>query len=149
MRESARTRRCLSVTWARSHSSIEIGDDTLVSFEVLFLTHDGGHCLIEAEFPTANRFGRIRVGSRVFIGARTILLSGVTVGDDVVIGAGSVVTKDVPSGVVVAGVPARIVSSTEEYKAKVRAESLPLPQECFPLGTCDRAVLRRGLERYL
>jgi acetyltransferase-like isoleucine patch superfamily enzyme len=128
---------------------VEIGDDTLVSFEVLFLTHDGGHWVTEAEFPTANRFGRIKVGSRVFIGARTILLPGVTIGDNVVVGAGSVVTKDVPSGVVVAGVPARVVSTIAEYNAKVRAESLPLPPEFFPLGKVDRTVLRRELDRYL
>ena len=128
---------------------VEIGDDTLVSSEVLFLTHDGGHRVVEAEFPTANRFGRIKVGSRVFVGARAILLPGVTVGDDVVIGAGSIVTKDVPPGVVVAGVPARVVSSIATYKAKVRAESLPLAQDCYPLGTCDRAVLREELERFI
>lgn len=128
---------------------VEIGNDTLVSSEVLFLTHDGGHWVTEAEFPTANRFGRIKVGSRVFIGARVILLPGVTVGDNVVIGAGSVVTRDVPSGVVAAGVPARVLSSIEAYNAKVRAESLPLPGDFFPLNDCDRTVLRRELEKYL
>jgi acetyltransferase-like isoleucine patch superfamily enzyme len=128
---------------------IEIGDNTLVSFDVLFLTHDGGHWVTEAEFPTANRFGRIKVGSRVFIGARAILMPGVTIGDNVVIGAGSIVTKDLPSGVVAAGVPTRVLSRIEDYNAKVKAESLPLPPEFFPLGGCDRAVLRRELERLL
>jgi acetyltransferase-like isoleucine patch superfamily enzyme len=128
---------------------VEIGDDTLVSFDVLFLTHDGGHWVTEADFPTANRFGRIKVGSRVFIGARAILLPGVTIGDNVVVGAGSVVTHDVPSDVVVAGVPARVVSSIGDYNAKVRAESLPLPAEMFPLGRADRTALRRELDKYL
>lgn len=128
---------------------VEIGDDTLVSSDVLFLTHDGGHWVTEAQFPTANRFGRIKVGSRVFVGARAILLPGVTVGDNVVIGAGAVVTKDVPPNVVVAGVPARVLSTIEEYNAKVRAESLPLPEEFFPLGSCERTVLRKELEKYI
>jgi maltose O-acetyltransferase len=54
------------------------------------------------------RIARVRIGSRVFVGARTIILPGVTIGDDVVIGAGSVVSRDIPSGVVAAGNPARV-----------------------------------------
>lgn len=54
---------------------------------------------------------RIRLGNDVWIGGGAIVLAGVTVGDRVVIGAGSVVTKDVPSDVLVVGNPARIVRS--------------------------------------
>jgi len=128
---------------------VEIGEDTLVSFDVLFLTHDGGHWVAEKEFPTANRFGRVKVGSRCFIGARAILLPGVTVGDDCVVGAGSVITRDIPDGSVAAGVPARVLGSTEEYKARVIAESLPLPADFFPLGQVDRRVLREELEKHI
>jgi acetyltransferase-like isoleucine patch superfamily enzyme len=50
-----------------------------------------------------------RIGDRVWVGANVTILKGVTVGDDAVIGAGSVVTQDVPSGAIVVGVPARVV----------------------------------------
>lgn len=51
----------------------------------------------------------VTIGDRVWIGGRAVILPGVTIGDDAVIGAGSVVTKDVPRGAVVAGVPGREV----------------------------------------
>jgi len=53
----------------------------------------------------------IHIGSRVWIGGGTIVLPGVTIGDDTVIGAGSVVTKPIPAGVVAAGNPCRIIRS--------------------------------------
>jgi acetyltransferase-like isoleucine patch superfamily enzyme len=52
-----------------------------------------------------------RIGARVWIGERACILKGVTIGDDAVVGAGAVVTKDVPTGAIVAGVPARIIRS--------------------------------------
>jgi acetyltransferase-like isoleucine patch superfamily enzyme len=53
----------------------------------------------------------IKIGRGCFIGARSLILKGVTLGDRVIIGAGSVVTKDVPAFSVAAGNPARIVGS--------------------------------------
>lgn len=49
------------------------------------------------------------IGKRCFIGARAIIMPGVKIGDEVVVGSGAVVTKDVPSNCVVAGNPARII----------------------------------------
>ena len=53
----------------------------------------------------------VRIGNRVWIGARAIVLKGVTVGDDAIIAAGSVVTSDVPAHSVVGGVPAHVIRS--------------------------------------
>jgi acetyltransferase-like isoleucine patch superfamily enzyme len=97
---------------------ITIGDETLVSGGVVFLTHDAGTWVFRREHPEAARFGRITVGSRVFIGANAILLPGVTIGDHSIVGAGAVVTRDVEAGTVVAGVPARVVSTVESYKER-------------------------------
>ena len=55
----------------------------------------------------------IRVGRNVWIGASAVVLQGVTIGDDSVVGAGSVVTHDVPAGVLVVGSPARVVRALD------------------------------------
>jgi maltose O-acetyltransferase len=85
---------------------VTIGDRTQIGPAVQIYTADHPR---DAETRRAGlEFGRIiRIGSDVWIGGGAILLPGVTVGDGAVIGAGSVVTRDVPTGVTVAGNPAR------------------------------------------
>ena len=66
-----------------------------------------------------NRYGEITVGDNVFIGARSIILYDVQIGSNVIIGAGSVVSKDVPNGKIVAGIPAKVIGSFEDYKTRI------------------------------
>lgn len=103
---------------------VSIGDETLISNDVLFVTHDGGTWAFRDQHPGVNRFARIEIGSRVFVGARSVILPGVRVGDRAVIGAGSVITRDVPPEVVVAGAPARLLMTLDEFRSRCRAESL-------------------------
>ncbi len=69
------------------------------------------------------RIGLVTIGDDVFIGAGAIVMPGVTVGKGSIVGAHSVVTKDVPAYSVVAGNPARIIGSSSEYFSK-RSEEL-------------------------
>lgn len=62
----------------------------------------------------------VKIHDNVFIGARSIILPGVEIGENSIIGAGSVIVKDVPDNVVVAGNPAQILCSAEEYIEKQR-----------------------------
>jgi acetyltransferase-like isoleucine patch superfamily enzyme len=119
---------------------VTIGDETVVSVDVLFVTHDGGTWAFRDLEPTVNRYGRIDVGSRVFIGARAVVLPGVRIGDRSVIGAGSVVTRDVPPGVVAAGSPARVLMTLDEYRRKCQTGSLALGAV---RGQSKRAALER------
>ena len=66
------------------------------------------------------KVGKVVIGDNVFLGANAIIMPGVTVGDNVIIGAGAVVTKDVESGLVVAGTPARVITTVEKYYEKVK-----------------------------
>ena len=85
---------------------ITIGDDVQIAPVVQLLT--ATHPLDPAVRRSGLEGGKpIRIGNNVWIGGGAIVLPGVTVGDDAVIGAGSVVTRDLPAGVVVVGNPAR------------------------------------------
>lgn len=83
-----------------------------------FETHDGGVWVFREQEPKLDLVRPINVGNNVFIGYGCIILPGVTIGDNVVIGAGSVVSKDIQSNSVAAGVPARVIRTLDEYRAK-------------------------------
>jgi maltose O-acetyltransferase len=86
---------------------VSIGDGTQIGPAVQILTAD--HPRDPAERATNVEWGTpIRIGSNVWIGGGAVILPGVSIGDDAVVGAASVVTKDVPPGATVVGSPARV-----------------------------------------
>lgn len=119
---------------------VTIEDEVLVSSDVLFITHDGATWVGRDVSPDLNTYAAIHIGRRAFIGARAILLPGVTVGERAIVAAGAVVTSDVPAATVVAGVPARAIGTTDEYLARAQLATMDLP-------TGDRRALRRILEQ--
>lgn len=90
---------------------IEIGEGTILGAGAMVLDNDFHSPEGEWGWATEHRTGAkpIHIGRGVFIGARAIVLKGVTIGDRAVLGAGAVVTKDVPAHGVAAGNPARII----------------------------------------
>lgn len=99
---------------------IELGDNVRLGERVRFFTHDGGAHVLRnmGLLENADFFGPIKVGNNVHIGTDAMILPGVTIGDNVVIGIRAVVTKDVPSNSVAAGMPARVIETIEEYYEK-------------------------------
>ncbi|MFJ8808789.1 DapH/DapD/GlmU-related protein [Streptomyces sp. NPDC102490] len=86
---------------------IEIADDVMLGPNVSLIT--SGHPLDPAQRRTGVTSAPIRIGRNVWIGASAVILQGVTIGDDAVVAAGAVVTRDVPALTVVAGVPATVI----------------------------------------
>ena len=88
---------------------LEIGDDVMIGPNVSLIT--SGHPLEPSRRREAVTARPIVIGNNVWIGAGATVIGGVTVGDDSVVAAGSVVTRDVAPGVLVGGNPARVIRS--------------------------------------
>ena len=97
---------------------ITIGNDVTMSIRVTVMAHDAS----TKKTLGYTKVGQVHIGNHVFIGANTTILPGVTIGDYAVIGAGSIVTHDVPARTVVAGVPAKEICSVEEYIERVQLQ---------------------------
>lgn len=80
---------------------VYIEDGAIVSFRVTIAVH--------GETRTSSRVSPVVIGKKAFIGTGAIILPGVTVGEGAIVAAGAVVSKDVPRGAVVGGVPARVI----------------------------------------
>ena len=120
---------------------IELEDNVRISCNVTFVTHDGGTWAFRdlPEYAGVFKYGRIKVGERSFVGCNSTIMPGVTIGKRCVIGAGSVVTKDVPDGSVVAGVPAKVIMTTDQYAQKCRQN----------LRSYDKEAYRKDKKAYL
>lgn len=126
---------------------IEIGRNTVVAGGAQFITHDGSITVLRngpfgiTDPDSINRYGKIIVGENCFIGMGAILMPNVTVGDNSIVAAGAVVTKDVPERSIVGGNPARIIGDLEEFAKKVQRESLPIPAS-WPDAETKRRTIR-------
>lgn len=104
---------------------ITIGDNVSITADVSILTHDFCSSVFRQKYHDyLPGRSKVVVGNNVYIGQKTIILRGVTIGDNVIIAAGSIVTKDVPSDSVIAGVPARMVCTLDEYYQKRKSVAL-------------------------
>lgn len=106
--------------------NIEIGDDVLISWGTTIVDHnshsiyfshrekDAVDWLVGKKDWTHVKIAPVKISSKVWIGFNSIILKGVTIGEGAVVGAGSVVTKDVPAWTIVAGNPARVIREIAE-----------------------------------
>ncbi len=91
-------------------NGITIGDDTIFGpgVKIISANHDPD------DFSRWVKAEQITIGKRCWIGINAVILPGVRLGDDVIVGAGTVVTKSFPSGSVIAGVPAKLISMRDQ-----------------------------------
>lgn len=119
-----------------SQGLISIGDNVSITADVTILTHDFCSSVfrnVYADYVPGR--SNVTIGNNVYIGQRAMILRGVTIGDNVIVAAGAIVTKDIPAGSIVAGVPAKVVSTLEEYylkrKNQMKAEALQYARDLY------------------
>lgn len=109
-------------------NAITIGDRSVISESVKLLTHDFSLDRVSEERgelaadEELYRRAPVTVGTRAFIGIGAIVMPGISIGEGAIVGAGSVVTENVPPHTVVAGNPARILGTTDQIWDKRRSE---------------------------
>lgn len=104
---------------------LEIGDNVRLDSGLTILTHDFATYvfrLVYKDFVSAT--AKVKIGSNVYFGRNCTVLKGVTIGDNCVIGLGSLITKNIPPNSVVAGVPAKVISTLDDYYKKRKLESV-------------------------
>ncbi len=102
----------------QDQGGIYIGDNCMIGHQVVFATLNH---MLEPDRRAGMRPGAIRLGKNVWVGSHATILAGVTVGDNAVIAAGAVVSKDVPADTVVGGVPARVIKHIGGAPQNVRS----------------------------
>jgi acetyltransferase-like isoleucine patch superfamily enzyme len=112
---------------------ISIGQRVSISTEVVFITHDGGTIVFrdDPRYRHVIKYGRITIRDNCMIGTRTTILPGVTIGPNSVVGACSLVSRNVPPNSVVSGNPARVVMSTDAYAEWCLAATRPYDHEAY------------------
>ena len=104
---------------------IRLGNNVHIASNVSFLTHDVTNLVLNNLDAVKNaggvqeRIGCIEIGDNVFVGSGTHILYDTKIGNNVIIGTCSVITHDIPDNSVVAGVPARIIGTFDEYVEKM------------------------------
>lgn len=120
---------CTTATFGSEPYLITIGKNTYISKNVLFSNHDGGVIVLNNlnyfDGKRYDKFGLISVGENCFLGNGCFILPGVKIGDNCIIAAHAVVTKDVPSNTIVGGVPAKHICTIEEYYNKNKDRFFP------------------------
>lgn len=106
-------------------SLVEIGSNVDMNANFTILTHDYvTGVFLHKHHKFINSSGKVKLGNNIYFGKNCTVLKGVTIGDNVVVGANSLVISDIPANSVAVGSPARVVSNIDDYLKKREQQSL-------------------------
>ena len=112
---------------------ISIGKHVTLASSVTFVTHDGGTRVFrgQSNYENVIKYGRITIHDNCWIGKGCTFLPGISIGPNAVVGARSVVTKDIPPNSVACGNPARVIKTLEAYAEDCLAANPPYDLEAY------------------
>jgi acetyltransferase-like isoleucine patch superfamily enzyme len=122
---------CRLIAWPSCFGSepwlVSIGRHVIISYGVRFITHDGATWVFRNRpgYSGVIRYGRITVHDNCFIGTESVILPGVSIGPNSIVGAGAVVRSDIPPDEVWGGVPARYLCRVDDFAQKALHETPP------------------------
>lgn len=106
---------------------ITVGKDCLFAKNVNFITHDGGIKVLNSmgyfDGKRMDNIAPILIGDNVYIGMGAYIMPGVTIGNNVIIGACAVVTHDIPDNSVAVGIPARVIKTVDDYYTNLQGRN--------------------------
>jgi acetyltransferase-like isoleucine patch superfamily enzyme len=114
--------RILTTSFGSEPWLITIGNNVTITSGVKILTHDGATWLMRDEKGRRYSYKKTKIGNNVFIGVNAIIMPGVIISDEVIVAAGSVVTKSIPQGSIVGGNPAKVIGDFHDYKTNALNE---------------------------
>ena len=133
---------------------VRLGNNVHLSGCTLF-GHDGAVNMLNLAYgKQLDSVGKVDILDNVFVGHQAMVMPGVTIGPNAIVAAGSVVTRDVPEGVVVGGVPARVIAQLSDYMARTEAETAQLPwahllaQRANALAPADAALNQARIRHF-
>ena len=104
---------------------VTIGNNVDINHNFQILTHDWGSRVLRGKYHDfINSSGEVRIGNNIYFGTDVIILKGVTIGDNCIIGAGSIVNRSIPANSVATGNPCRVVCSLEDYYERRKQRGL-------------------------
>jgi len=113
-----------SCTFGSEPYLVTIGKNCHIAEDVRFITHDGMAIVLRSRHPDIDLVEPIELGDNVVVGLRSIILPGVKIGSNCIIGCASVVRSDIPDNSVAAGVPARVLGNLDNYEQRVVPKSI-------------------------
>lgn len=131
--------RVYSMKFSTEPFLIEIGDNVVISAGTEFITHDGSVVLFKKEIQ-GQVFGKIKIGNNVFFGINCLILYNTTIGDNCVVGAGSVLRGQFPDNSVIFGNPAKVIMQTSMLKMLLKQNPGLVNTNSLPFKEAQRLV---------
>ena len=103
---------------------INVGNHCEITADVNLITHDGGVWVFRRNYPRWDIISPIVIEDNVYVGYGAVIMPGVRIGANSVIGTRAIVTRNIPSNVVAVGSPARVIKTSHEYFKKCRDNSI-------------------------